>query len=304
MPEFNTAAAVVYRIAPPGRRRVLWGFFALAVFPVGLLLTGAITGEPTILGVAAVVALIMLPFCAYLIWYMRRQKLTLDAAGLEVTGALGRAPVRFAWDAIEALHLAPGREGLVLREPFDSPASRRLAGTAYISTGGVSIHDERQAEWIAQQRWIPFNAFAGWLQSGGLLADFRRFAPRLAEQAVAMEASVAQERRTARRTLIAVLAFSAAIVVTTILVQIYGVPSAFRLSLSPGTSAALDTAGRWLVVIGLVALLLVTLGTAIVNLRSCWRHLRERSWGYALLWLASGVTQLLLAVLVASWLFE
>ena len=203
---------IVYRIAPNARRKLIMSAAGILAFPLLLAIYGLHAGDRAVLASAGFVALIMAPFIAYIAWRGARPRLELDTAGISVHGALGRTPVRVAWPEIEAIHLGPGRAGVVLVRSLDTPAASSLADYADSQFNGAPFYGDNEARWIADRRWLPFDAFVGWFEAGKLRDDVARFAPALAAQIDAERPRAAAVRRAGHRALIATAVASAGVI--------------------------------------------------------------------------------------------
>ena len=74
-------------------------------------------------------------------------------------------------DEIERLRLDKGREGFVVRDPLEGPATSRLASIRGFWIVGVPMYDAEQQRLMAGHRFIPIDPFAYLLRNGALPVD-------------------------------------------------------------------------------------------------------------------------------------
>lgn len=167
-----------YRLRGWRRWLMCWMFSPMLL--IGLLM--AISGDAGASAAGAVLMLMAGTILAGWEWLWRRTVLELSATGPRLR-QLGYA-LQTPWSNIAGLHTEPGREGLILIQPLDTPGARRLA--SYGALYGQYAGD--QASWIAHQRFIPIDAFAWHLHKGALAADMAAKAPQLAAAIQALNA--------------------------------------------------------------------------------------------------------------------
>lgn len=149
------------------------------LIPATLVIASMISGETEILGAGMVVFLMQSPFVLLLLWAAKAPRLILSESGIELHWVVGKK-LFVNWEQIECLSPLPGHEGFVLRQPLAGRSADRLAATAGIRINGAPMYSPIEENTIADRKWIPLRAFAGWLWKGPLLADLERLAPRLA----------------------------------------------------------------------------------------------------------------------------
>ncbi len=194
-----------YGLAPNARFNVRLSLMALITLPLVLLLVGLLFGNRILMGVVAFVAMIAAPLCISLIRQLSSTRLGIDPSGVFLVGPLGRDEVHLPWKAIERLHLSPGQSGIVLREPLDNPVTLSLARANRVQFSDKPNADNVFGELAIQQRWVPFEAFSGWLEQGELLDEFRKFSPTLAANFEQAAPQLAASRKRRRRIYLACL---------------------------------------------------------------------------------------------------
>lgn len=161
------------------RRWLMWWMFA-PLLAGGLLL--AISGDA---GAGAAGAVLMTVAGAVLAgweWIWRRTTLEITATGVRLR-QLGYT-LETPWSNIAGFHAESGHEGFVLAKPLDTADARRLA-----SFGGLSgQYASHQMVWIANQCFIPIEAFSWHLRQGALATDVAARAPHLAPAISAVNA--------------------------------------------------------------------------------------------------------------------
>ena len=181
------------------RFNVRLSLLALIALPLAFLLVGLLFGSRILAGASVFVAAIAVPLCISLIRQLKTTRFGIDPSGVFLVGPLGRNEVHLPWEAIERLHLSPGRNGIVLREPLDNPVMLSLARANRVQFSDKPNDDNVFGELATQQRWVPFEAFSGWLEHGKLLDEFREFSPILAENFEQVAPQMAAYRKRWRR---------------------------------------------------------------------------------------------------------
>ena len=123
----------------------------------------------------------MMPFALFVwfcIWYPR---LTVSTKGIEVRGTGGFGSISIPWTLIERLRLDPGSEALVLSEPLNTKYTRSLRNWSGLTYRGAQFYSAEQQALMADERYIPLEAYAAWFEKGELLSVFHQFAPHLVE---------------------------------------------------------------------------------------------------------------------------
>src|SRR5204863_301033 len=69
--------------------------------------------------------------------------------------------------------------GFILKEPMDSRGAQRFADNAGISFQGAPFYDVARRQLLAEQRFIPIEAFGYWLTHGDLRNVVAQYAPDL-----------------------------------------------------------------------------------------------------------------------------
>lgn len=166
----------VYRLGPRRRAFVLvtWALFVLPLLLGGLWMRdGAMLAAGALAGVIAIPSLV-------LVWC--KPRLVLSAAGV-VRDDFGYR-LESPWENIAELRLVPGSEGFVLRAPMASPAARRFSAATRtrLAPAAVRLYPPEVLGLIAQDRFIPIEAFAYWLRRGDLARDIAARAPWLTAQ--------------------------------------------------------------------------------------------------------------------------
>lgn len=248
------------------RRWLMWWMF-LPMLLVGLLM--AMSGDAGANAAGAVLMLMAGTVLAGWEWLWRRTVLELCATGprLRQLGYTLETP----WSNVAGLHIEPGREGFVLLQPLDTPDARRLA-----SYGGLyGQYAGNQANWIAQQRFIPIEAFAWHLRKGTLATELAAKAPQLAAAIRALQ-KPAQAKPAAtpgqRRRNLALWLFIAALVMVSMVLG---------WKQPVGLTRVIDYAYA-----ALAPLLALQAGA------STWQVARQRLWGMTLLMTASTLVAL------------
>ena len=177
----------MYR-ASPRRRAVLYGIWALLTLP--LAIGGLVARDPALLFVALIVTAIVLPI---FVWALRSVKLTLTPDGIELRHAGGT--LETTWENVEAMHLAPGGEGFILREPIQGRAAARYATASQLVVQGAPLYEPYRRNLLAERRFIPIEPFGYWLAHGDLRHTIERFVPGLVARAESSAAAQGQHRR-------------------------------------------------------------------------------------------------------------
>jgi hypothetical protein len=144
------------------RRWLMWWMFA-PLLVVGLLL--ALSADAGTGAAGAVLILVAGTMLAGWEWLWRRTTLEVSGAGLRLRqlGYTLEAPWshQFVW---------------VLAQPLQTADARRLG----FFSGLAGMHDGDPAQWLADGRFIPIEAFGWHLRRGTLAADVSALAPHLA----------------------------------------------------------------------------------------------------------------------------
>jgi hypothetical protein len=156
----------------PRRRNVLIAAGLLITLP--LLLAGLLASDPALLGAGALVTAIIGPIFVLAI---RSARLVVSEHGIELR-QLG-ARVTTSWDNVAGLRLDRGREGLVLHRPLAGAGAERLAAAASVTFQGAWLEDPERRALIMEQRLIPIEAFAYWIEHGDLRAILTARVPAL-----------------------------------------------------------------------------------------------------------------------------
>jgi hypothetical protein len=155
----------VYRVSP--RRR--WALIAVWLLLAMPLAFGGLLADPALLIAAAVVSVVFLPLIALTAWWYPRLVLTPAGVTLVHIGWSLEVP----WERVASLRSNPGSEGLVLREPLDTPGAWRLFRASQVAP----YYGPDQLALIAERRFVPIEPFAYWLRRGELARDLVRHAP-------------------------------------------------------------------------------------------------------------------------------
>ncbi len=288
-----------YGLAPGVRRKVQLAVVVLiAVIFLGML-SGGLTGNRVLVVASGLIALVLTPFCIWLVRQLRRTRLGIGKDGVKLRGVLGTEELEFAWDAIERVHFDTQHQGLVLREPFDHPATKSMVRAGQVRFSNASNDAKIQADLVANQRWIPFESFSGWFERGPLLAEFRQYAPRLAEDydRVAIEFSKTLKRRRTIFVLSCVLAIG-------LVLALAGGTVAILVAVPAGKTISLGTLLLILAMtaLNILILLLVPLLAyfAVTNLVAAWREWTQKDSGAALTCLVMAALQAGFAIWIAS----
>lgn len=254
----------------PRRRNVLVAIWLLLTLPLAL---GGLASDPALLIAAAIVTVILVPIFALAIGSAR---LRVSDDGIELHQLGWR--VSTPWDNIAGVRLVRGREGLVLHQPLAGKGAERLAAAAGMRFSGASFYDAEQQRLIAEQRFIPVEAFAYWFDHGDLHAILAERVPSLS----APEALVPSEpTKLTRRNLVITVAIIIAALAA-------GIVLAF---------ATAETQARTEQLLAIpLALAMAVYGVA--NTAAAVRHLRGRRYGWFALWTALAIVQALIVVAI------
>jgi hypothetical protein len=162
----------------------LWftsGFFL--VLALGLLLLRAAgdagdSGDTGFRFALLVTALALAGFAAMafaLVWYTRLD-LAPDVIRLRQIGYT----LETDWSNLARLDETAGAQGLVLHRPMACRGARVLRTFRGVRVGRMRMYGDDQAAWIGERRFVPIEAFAYWLEKGGLREELRRRGPGLA----------------------------------------------------------------------------------------------------------------------------
>lgn len=159
----------------------------------GLFLLGFTSGggdRQALVATAGILLLIGLPFQLLI----DRTRLELSAEGVQLrqTGYKLQA----SWDDIAELRLERGREGFVTNKPITSSGAKLLAAFRAAGMPGAPLYDARQQALLAEQRFIPIEAFAWHLRHGKLYSDITRLAPQLPQPLDTPNAATKAQRMT------------------------------------------------------------------------------------------------------------
>ncbi|MBS0208689.1 MAG: hypothetical protein JSS27_07020 [Planctomycetes bacterium] len=267
---------------------------ALLLMPLGLAVAAVMSENNSTLGAAIVVALVISPAVAFILWAALGSRMWIRPDGIKLRGTLGFSSQLVPWSSIERILWQPGKEGIVLREPMTDPASRHMRNWAGVRINGMQFYDAEQQALIAQQRYLILKGFAYWFRRGDALAQLRQFAPELAADVDAQMPAYLTTRTKNRRTLVGLF------VVVAVLCALAGVAGVMKWELPPDVAAV---ANRTMLVGMRVAMAVIGLGMLVyvaVNCQAAWRFLRSGQYGYAIFWLAMAITQALFAILIAS----
>ncbi len=288
-----------YGLAPGVRRKVRLAIAVqITIIFLGLL-SGGLTGNRVLLVASGLISLVLTPFCIWLVRQLRRTRLGVGKDGLKLRGVMGSEELDFAWDAIERVHLDAQHQGLVLREPFDHPTMKSMVRAGQVRFSNASTESKIQADLVANQRWIPFESFSGWFEQGQLLAKFRQYAPRLAEDydRVATEFSKTLKRRR-------IIFVVGCVLVIVVVLALMGVTVAILAAVPAGKSITLGTLLLILAMttLNILILLLVPLLAyfAINNLIAAWREWTQKDSGAAMTCLVMAALQAGFAIWIAS----
>lgn len=165
----------VYHISPVR----LWLVPALFVLFAGLLiLMGLDSSAPAnTRNLAFYMGLPFLGFAVVMYLIMRRTRLVLSAAGIELY-QFGYK-LETDWNNVASLDDESGFEGLILHRPMECPGAERLSRHRDATVRGASLFSPEQMQLIAEHRLIPIGAFAYSLKKGPLRHDLVRRAPTL-----------------------------------------------------------------------------------------------------------------------------
>lgn len=118
-----------------------------------------------------------LAFAAVLYLILRRTRLVLsaDCVNLYQFGY----KLETDWGNLATLYDEPGAEGLVLHQSMDCPGARTFNNYRHTKIKGANLYSDEQIQLIAEERFIPLNAFSYWLKKGQLRDDLLHGAPGL-----------------------------------------------------------------------------------------------------------------------------
>lgn len=196
-------------MAPTACRRLQLAMIIPIILPCSLLLFGVLIQNSVLMIAAVLTGLVMAPLGWWLLCQLRRASLTIGPTGLALSRVLGNETVELDWLEIERLHIEEDHQGLVLKLPTDHPGTRNMARLARVRSREQPIENSH-ADLIHQERWIPVEIFFEWFERGTLLEDFRRYAPKLAEeyeQASEVILSIRRRRRFFHRAVAVGIAF-------------------------------------------------------------------------------------------------
>jgi hypothetical protein len=209
-------------------------------------------------------------------WYPR---LVIDSKGVALH-QIGYT-LRTGWDNVEAVLLTRGSEGLVLREPLNSIGAGTQAGFSNISYMGATYYGLTQRELIDQRRFIPIEVFAYWFKHGDLWDRMILHAPQLANQS--REPIPPPKAPQSRSNIIQFVgALTAAFVMAGVL--IFGSPTAQSFAYRLFNLLMGGALGVY----------------AIANVRSAYRYIREKRYGFTLFWTAWAIIQILFSLLLLT----
>lgn len=275
----------------PGRIAALLLTAAALLSPsVGILLVSVAKQDDAMVGAGVVIGLIVFPFALLLLFFAFFPRLTISSAGIEVRGTVGFSTILVPWSDISRFLWVPGKEGIVVKSPLNSPAAKRLRNWAGITYKGVPFYDEEQRALLREARYVPVTPFAYWFCRGAATEQLRSFSKPLADDIQNQMPAYLVTRSSNRRAILWLFVAIAAVILPAIVIGAMGwkLPDEWQ-----------ETAGYGMVVLSKIA------GTAVVvgivgytwlSLRSAWRYLKDQKPGLALLWLAIAAVEALMAV--------
>ena len=153
----------VYHVSPV-RVALATGFFV--AIGCGLLyLALAVPDEPESRNAFLLTAMFIFACACVMYVTVRYPRLELSAHGVRLR-QIGYA-LETTWDNVESLYDVAGAQGIVLRRPMSSGSAGLLRAFRYTGTGaGVRFYNPEQIQLLAEQRFIPIDAFAFWLERG------------------------------------------------------------------------------------------------------------------------------------------
>lgn len=278
------------------QRRFLGLAIGFLLVPMVFLVLGIVAQSEGLYVVAGLMFLVFAPFCIYLVRCARHPQMTLSNSGIDFRGVLGRS-LHVPWDEVERISPMPGHEGLVLRNPLDTKAARRLAGTAGFRYNGAPMYLPEEEQLIAQCRWIPFKYFAGWLQDGGLVTDLISFVPEVAAAYTAAAPEIQKQRQTNRKVIWWIILVTLALTIPAGLFGAFG--EQWTANYTNELNQIFSVANKVVMI-----LLICLLGlSSIVNFRASWLRLKSKSFGFAVLWFVTACVQVLLTLVCFGELF-
>lgn len=281
-----------FKISP--RRRLILlttaGFFIS--IPTLLAISSIITKDSSIAAAAGIVLCIMLPFAAYMFFCAWYPRLKVCSDGLELRGIIGFAPFKVRWEQIERIRLLPGSEAFILNQAIQTRASKQWANWSGVSYRGAPMYDQEQRELINQARYVPFEAFAWWLENGSLLQTLKNHIPEKLEN-YSQQIIEAKELRSKNRRVLQIVFSGSAVV---IILAIYaGLCHPDWLDDPQVGSIAMRLIDLLQAVIALGLFL-----HALVNTIAAIQFVKKRSIGLAIFWLIAAVIQVLLSVSILA----
>lgn len=261
----------VYRVSP-WRRAMLYGIWT--VFAAPLMVGGLVTGEVALLVTAAIFTLIALPI---FVWAVGTARLILTPGGIELRQAGGT--LETPWSNVQTLHLARRAEGFILREPLQSRSAVRYATASQLVIRGAPLYEPLRRQLLAEQRFVPIEAFGYWFVHGDLRQTIERLAPGLVQEGEEAAATLGvQSPRMSTTRMIGVSA-------TILAACAAGVLAAARPDVGPIVMR---------VVLWVLAPAMVLMGVG--NGVSAASFFRQRRLGSGLLWTIVAVAQVLIAL--------
>ena len=163
----------VYRLSPLRLWVVPAISVAFAIFLFVLSLSN--TGTPETRNIAFYMGIASIAFGFVMLLILRRTRLECSPNGVELH-QFGYK-LETDWDNVAHLHDGPGPRGLVLHRPMNSVGARTLADHRDVRINNTNFYTDEQIRLLAEQRFVPIDAFAHSLSRGQLRSDLLRYAP-------------------------------------------------------------------------------------------------------------------------------
>jgi hypothetical protein len=247
-----------------------------AVVALPLALGGLFSGEFAFLIAAAMVTAILLPMVA---WVTRAARLIVTPEGVEARQV--GANLQSSWENVEEIRLVRGSEGFILREPMTGRGAERFAVSSQVAMRGAPLYEAGRRQLLGEKRFIPFEAFAYWLDHGDLRQVQGQYAPDLLKNARTVEAEGAGPPKLSTARIIAITA-----------IIILSIGAGVLMALLPSSV----NVHVFRILLGLLALAMALIATR--NFLSAIYLFRARKFGSCLLWGSLAVVQVLVLLAI------
>src|SRR3569623_844249 len=142
MSTFTATPPSVYHMSPRRRWLLLGMGGLLSAGPGAMIVIGSAIGDNALVAVGVVFGLFMFPLAIFMIWMGNFPRLLLSPQGINVRGVVGFSTVDVGWDGVEKLLMRPNKQAVILRDPLNTKAAKRLSRWRHMTYRGVPMYDD------------------------------------------------------------------------------------------------------------------------------------------------------------------